>query len=277
MARYVVAVSGGVDSIALLDMLHELGTHELIVAHFDHGIRHDSEVDAAFVGTVAEQYGLPFFTFREELGEDASEQLARDRRYAFLQKLARKYEAAIVTAHHADDVVETVAINLSRGTGWRGLATHDAEHLRPLLSKTKEELRHYAQRRGLQWRDDPSNENEKYLRNRVRKVAKDMPVAEKKQLMALRSEQLKVKKFIELEVRQLIGDGPEYSRYFFTHISHKAAVECLRYVTKAQLTRPQMERALLAIKTARVGATHQAGNGVVLEFTARNFTVALLK
>ena len=81
MTRYIVAVSGGVDSVALLDMLARLSDHELIVAHFDHGIRSDSAEDALFVSGLAEQYGLPFEMRREELGSNASEDLARTRRY----------------------------------------------------------------------------------------------------------------------------------------------------------------------------------------------------
>ena len=106
--KYIVAVSGGVDSMVLLDMMVRAGAGELVVAHFDHGIRPDSHHDAAFVKKIAEQYGLPFESRREVLGETASEALARERRYAFLRHVAKKHNAQIVTAHHLDDLVETV-------------------------------------------------------------------------------------------------------------------------------------------------------------------------
>jgi tRNA(Ile)-lysidine synthase len=105
MATYIVAVSGGVDSIALLHMLTKTTDHEIIVAHFDHGIREDSADDAAFVRSLATEYGFPFETLREELGPDTSEETARNRRYEFLRGIAKKYNGQIVTAHHADDVV----------------------------------------------------------------------------------------------------------------------------------------------------------------------------
>ena len=73
MSRYVVAVSGGVDSVVLLDMLTKLPDHELVVAHVDHCIRADSAHDAAFVAELAERYGFPFEVARYDLGEDASE------------------------------------------------------------------------------------------------------------------------------------------------------------------------------------------------------------
>ena len=136
--RYVVAVSGGVDSVVLLDMVaQEVAPQRLIVAHFDHGIRPESADDAAFVKSLAKQYGLTFETKREELGANASEELAREHRYAFLRDVAKRYSATIMTAHHADDIIETIAINMTRGTGWRGLAVLDSPGIeRPLLDKT---------------------------------------------------------------------------------------------------------------------------------------------
>lgn len=273
MSRYIVAVSGGVDSVVLLDMLHRLTKHQLIVAHFDHGIRDDSHEDAAFVAELAANYGLPFETRREELGPSASEEKARLRRYAFLRELADKHQARIVTAHHYDDAIETVALNLSRGTGWRGLAALDSDIVRPLLHLPKSQLHDYALRQNLEWREDSTNRSMKYLRNQIRRTIPKLSRYEKDQLLTLRRQQLRHKKQIDKEVARLVGPGPNYSRYFFTHIPKLAAIECLRYVTKAKLTRPQLERTLLAIKTTTPGKTYQAGKGVTLSFTSRNFSV----
>ncbi len=273
MSTYVIAVSGGVDSVALLDMMSKLPDHSLVVAHFDHGIREDSAEDAAFVRSLAKKYGVPFESRREELGPNTSEEKARQRRYHFLKSVAKKYDGKIVTAHHGDDVVETVAINMKRGTGWRGLAVLDSEVVRPLLDMTKAELKDYAERHQLTWHEDSTNATDVYIRNRIRKTVADLSEDEKRQVLALRAHQKRAKKEIDEEVKKLIGKGPEYSRYFFTHVPKVVALECLRGVAKAQLTRPQLERALLAIKTAAPGSTHQAGNGVSLRFTSRNFSV----
>jgi tRNA(Ile)-lysidine synthase len=273
MARYIVAVSGGVDSVSLLDMLARLTDHELVVAHFDHGIREDSAEDALFVAGLAEKYGLPFETRREELGSQASEELARTRRYEFLRSIAEKYNAGIVTAHHADDAVETVAINLHRGTGWRGLAVLDSDIVRPLLGMHKKELQTYAETHALQWREDSTNASDAYLRNRLRKLVHTLSDDEKRQLLALRHQQLASRKVIDKEVARLVGPGPHYSRYFFTHVPKAVALECLRFVTRARLTRPQLERALLAIKTASAGSQVEAGAGINLRFTSRNFSL----
>jgi len=268
---YVVAVSGGVDSIVLLDMMVRSKDASIVVAHFDHGIRDDSHEDADFVAAVAESYGLVFETRREELGANAGEALARARRYLFLREIAKKYDAELVTAHHADDMVETVAINLLRGTGWRGLAVLDSGDLRPLIKTQKKDILAYALQHNLEWREDSTNHSNRYLRNRVRPAVKALSTNSKNQLQLLRDEQIVIKNAIHDEVYKLFGDGPQYSRYVLTHVSRQVAIECLRVITNGSLTRPQLARLLLAIKTMPDGRTYEAGAGVVVRFDTRNF------
>src|SRR5690606_5271626 len=99
--KYVVAVSGGVDSMVLLDLLRQKPKLELIVAHFDHGIRPDSAEDRKLVQRVAKHYDLPFVYAEGKLGPKASEALAREARYAFLRRVQAEQGAeAIITAHH---------------------------------------------------------------------------------------------------------------------------------------------------------------------------------
>lgn len=270
--KYIVAVSGGVDSMVLLDMMVREGNHELIVAHFDHGIRGDSHVDAEFVESAAATHGLVFEKRREELGEFASEAFARDRRYAFLRALADKHDATIVTAHHLDDLVETVAINFTRGTGWRGLAALDSAVIRPLIDTEKSELIDYAKKRGIEWREDSTNLSDAYLRNRVRHRTPGLDSGQKRELRALHVHQKALKRAITDEARLLIGNGPWYSRYFFTHAQTSVALECLREVTEGKLTRPQMARLLHAIKVAKANSTYEAGEGVRLHFSTRQFS-----
>ncbi len=271
--KYIVAVSGGVDSVVLLDMMTKVTGHELIVAHFDHGIREDSTDDARFVAALADRYGLKYAGKREELGKNASEALARERRYSFLRELATHYDARIATAHHLDDLVETVAINLKRGTGWRGLAALDSDVVRPLIDIPKQQLIRYARANGLKWREDSTNASDVYLRNRIRRKASTISHDTKRELRALHSHQKHLKKEIEAEVYTLVGDGPEYSRYLLTHVPKQVAVECLRYITKGLLTRPQLERCLLAIKTSTAGSVYEAGSGVKISFSTRHFSL----
>lgn len=281
--RYVIAVSGGVDSVVLLDMfarqasLAKAGEYELVVAHFDHGIREDSPQDAMFVATLAKKYGYAFESRREELGTGASEDVARLRRYLFLRAVAKQYVARLVTAHHADDCIETIAINMVRGTGWRGLAVLDSDIIRPLLDISKQEIIEYAQEYQLKWHEDSTNASDAYLRNRIRRRTTSLKDDSKRQLLGLRAHQLALKQQIDTEVCTLINDSGEYSRYFFTHLDDATAIECLRYATHARLTRPQLVQAQLAIKTARPKGLYQAGGGVQFRFTSRNFVVELIK
>jgi tRNA(Ile)-lysidine synthetase-like protein len=171
--KYVVAVSGGVDSVCLLDMLsHDKGL-DLVVAHFDHGIRPDSAEDALFVNNLSKFYDLPYFSERATLGPNASEAIARASRYEFLDRIRLKTgAAAMVTAHHQDDVIETAILNVLRGTKRRGLVSLQSTTLikRPLLETTKTELLDYAKRHHLEWREDASNVSLQYERNRIRKL-----------------------------------------------------------------------------------------------------------
>lgn len=274
--NYVVAVSGGIDSVVLLDMLAMQPDLDIVVAHFDHGIREDSHEDALFVEALAKKYNLPFESDRRELGPSASEDTARQARYGFLRQVAKKHGARLVTAHHSDDIIETIAINQSRGTGWRGLAVHDSDVLRPLSNVSKAMITEYALRRGLEWREDSTNAGNAYLRNRLRRRIATLPEKTKEKLIDLRKQQVQIKKQIEQETAKLAGEGP-YSRYFFTHASKQAAMEVLRRVTAAKLTRPQLERSLLAIKTYQPGTTYQPGKQIELLFTSRQFDVKLVK
>ena len=175
--RYVVAVSGGVDSVALLDMLNWRRQAEpdkgwrLTVAHYDHGIRDDAIEDRRLVQQLARKYGLPFVYAEGALGKSASEAAARKARYGFLDQVLRASNSqAIVTAHHQDDVLETAILNLIRGTGRKGLTSLSNRHgvMRPLLKIPKADLIDYANNHHLEWREDSTNQDETYLRNYIR-------------------------------------------------------------------------------------------------------------
>jgi tRNA(Ile)-lysidine synthase len=279
--RYLVAVSGGVDSMVLLDMLVKRGNHEVLVAHFDHGIREESREDAQFVKGLAAVYSLPFFTLREELGERANEELARTRRYAFLRKVAKEQNAVLVTAHHADDVIETIALNCMRSESWRGLAVFGAEDIeRPLVGMTKQELYDYAVKYSLEWVEDRTNATDAYARNRVRrKLAGRLTDVSRQRLLELWNRQMELKREIDQEGERLIASN-ESSRYFFIMIGFREAVELLRQLVQQKTGRSllysQAEYGVLAIRTARPGTTAELGEGVILEFSRGEFVARLL-
>lgn len=296
---YIVAVSGGVDSVVLLDALmnpdRRLETEDrgllrsavfdsrsqLVVAHFDHGIRADSASDEVFVRGMAEQYGLPYETERAELGADASEAAARQARYNFLRHICKKYDGQLITAHHQDDVIETMLINLIRGTGWRGLtpmAASNPKHsqlpapssqvLRPLLDVSKQEILAYAQKHNLKWREDSTNSDTNYLRNYLRlRLIPDMvkkdPMALRK-LLAINKNATRLKNDIATELQKITTTHHlpptthHIPRYQLVMAPPPVAGEVV-YQALTQLdpgwhpTQQQITRALHFAKTGRIG------------------------
>ena len=177
-AGLAVAASGGVDSTVLLDVLDGLG-YQLHVAHLDHALRPDSADDGRFVASEAKRRGLPCSVERRDVKAYARteglslEEAGRRLRYAFLDQVADRVGAEFIAlGHHADDQAETVLLRLLRGSGATGLGgmeiVREGRYLRPLLHVRRAEIEKYARQRGLRYREDPSNRDWRFLRNRVR-------------------------------------------------------------------------------------------------------------
>jgi tRNA(Ile)-lysidine synthase len=173
--RVVVAVSGGPDSLALLSILREILPAvplHLTVAHFDHGWRADSQDDRDFVASIAARWGYAFHSARAPDGIPHTEIAARTARYAFLRQTAADTNStAIAMGHTQDDQVETLLLHLLRGSGSRGLGAmrrRDGDLARPLLDISRREIEPYLARLHLTPRRDPSNEDARFTRNRLR-------------------------------------------------------------------------------------------------------------
>ena len=172
----IIAVSGGADSVALLDLLNtcaaELGL-ALVVAHADHGIQTGSGDVGKSVRALAAKYGHPFELGELRLGPGTSETVARRARYEWLREVQQRRGARyLVTAHHRDDQIETVLLRVLRGSAPAGLAGMARRArgglVRPLLDFTHAELRDHAQRARLPVHDDPANRDPAHLRSWVR-------------------------------------------------------------------------------------------------------------
>lgn len=186
--RYLIGVSGGRDSVALLHWLRRRGFDKLIVCHLEHGLRGGAgRADARFVTDLAERYKLlceigttdvRALAMREKLSVETAARVAR---YAFFAKVAARRRChAIFLAHHADDLVETLLINLFRGAGAAGLSSlrETSSHclgrteltvIRPLLSVWRKQIDQYVRAHRLEFREDQTNSDLGPLRNRVRR------------------------------------------------------------------------------------------------------------
>ena len=183
----LIGFSGGADSMALLHLLLEQGYHHLILCHLNHRLRGaDADADALFVKNVAESLQLPCEIGIEDVPARAArekrslEAAAREARYEFFSRMARKHHVkTLFLAHHADDQVETCFLNFLRGTGSAGLAGMlpvsqrridgiDLTIIRPLLYLSKKELLEFLISRQQTWREDATNESPIPMRNRIR-------------------------------------------------------------------------------------------------------------
>lgn len=271
---YVVAVSGGVDSVVLLDLLSKGTDLKLIVAHFDHGIRDESAEDRGFVQALANRLGLGFEYAEGKLGPNASEATARTARYKFLQELMKKHKAtAIVTAHHQDDVLETAILNMLRGTGRKGLTSlKDTDGIkRPLLNATKSETIDYANRYGLEWREDSTNSDDNYLRNYVRhKILPRFKPADKKKLLDMLTDMQDTNRELDTVLAAVVGQpGEGLDRKLFNNLPHNVAREVMAGWLRANevrnFDRGTIERLVVAAKTASKGKKFPVIGGAFIE------------
>ncbi len=180
--KVLAAVSGGVDSVVLLDLLNNCASEkrlQILVAHLHHGIRGaEADEDEKFVARLAASYGYNYFTKRVDAPHYAKahklsiEAAARELRYNFLNRTALHNGAGVIAlGHNADDQAETVLDHLLRGAGLAGLAGMPYKRdnvIRPLLQFRREEIIEYAKEAGLAFREDSTNRDVRYRRNKIR-------------------------------------------------------------------------------------------------------------
>lgn len=177
-SKLLIAISGGIDSVVLTHLCHKLGLN-ISLAHCNFNLRgKESDADEGFVLELAENLELEVFVqrFDTELyakdNKRSIQMAARELRYSWFSELAEQLKFDfILTAHHADDNLETFLINFTRGTGLEGLTgipEVNDKFVRPLLSFSSKVIETYARTNNIKWRDDSSNKSVKYLRNKLR-------------------------------------------------------------------------------------------------------------
>ena len=280
----VLAVSGGVDSMVMLDLMRKkFPTEELVVATFDHGTRKSSKLDADFVSDTCAKHHLKVYRGRANLGANVSEEVAREKRYEFLRKIASEVCGEIYTAHHLDDLVESVAINLVRGTGFRGLAVLNAPNMkRPFLDGTfgkvfsKCDILKYAGENGVRFRQDPTNTSDDYLRNRLRPAITNLPRETKDKMYELWQNQIELVCEIDETIDSLISKDLMFERAWFKSLNDDVAIEILRAgLIKANIpaTRPRIRDFLKAIREYMPGKKFNLPNNKLVRINRKDFTL----
>ncbi|OJV16430.1 MAG: tRNA lysidine(34) synthetase TilS [Dyadobacter sp. 50-39] len=174
----LLAVSGGIDSVVMAHLFHSLRLPAGI-AHCNFGLRgEESDGDEAFVRELAVRYNFPFFVTGPDVkgfaksASVSTQMAARTLRYDWFEKIRMESDYQwIATAHHANDSLETLLLNLTRGTGLAGLtgiAPVNGNLIRPLLYSSRTEISRYAAENGIGWREDRTNQTDDYYRNKIR-------------------------------------------------------------------------------------------------------------
>ena len=290
--KKILAVSGGVDSMVLLDIFKD--DKDVLVAHFNHGTRKSADDDEEFVKECCKKYNVSVVTDKAKLGSDASEETAREARYNFLfsvrdsvKKRVPNEEVMIYTAHHLDDLVESVFINLSRGTSWRGLTPFStAGVFRPFLSddvllpESKGDILTYAARHKITFREDPTNSSDKYLRNRIREKIKPMDPEEhfalNQKMKKLYFSQTEIRNEIERILEDLMPEDGVFKRAWFKDLDDNIAIEILRFALNKcdlSLTGPQLNDFLNAIRTYQPEKKFNLPEGRLITIHKNHFTL----
>ncbi len=262
--------------MSLLNMLVKKPEVELIVAHYNHGMRVEALADEEFVRNAATKLKLPFEVERGNIGEKASEETARQARYDFLNRVKVKHNAlAIITAHHQDDMIETAFINLLRGTGRKGLVaiSRNENILRPLLNRPKSEILAYADKHKLKWHEDESNTNTDYLRNHVRHnlVAK-MDVKKRSNLIIDLDKVAEIDTAIEFlsnELSKTIIDDLNINRMKFAElpvaVADELLVQWLRQSGTSDFDRQTITRLNTLLRIAKPSTRHNVKRNLYLD------------
>lgn len=220
--RVLLAVSGGPDSVAMLDVVHRLGPELAIgieVASVDHGLRPEAADEVALVGRLAEARRLPFHALALRLPASATPDDAREARYAAL--LARASGGRVMVAHTRDDQAETVLARMLRGSGLAGLSGIEPVRgdgvVRPMIDTTRAEILAHVEAQGLPTVVDPTNHDLRYQRARIRHVVLPMLVVEQAEvtahLAALADEARRVFDVAEAESAAVVTEGIAAGRW----------------------------------------------------------------
>lgn len=276
--RYVLAVSGGVDSVVLLHEMAAQKEYELVAAHFNHAMRTGSVEDEEFTRQLAKGYGLILESSKAAAGVLKSEDDARKARYEFLEKIRRKHRAeAILTAHHQDDLIETALINVLRGTGRKGLSAMalNPKIVRPLIDVPKKEIYAYAKATKLTWVEDPTNARNNYLRNYLRnRVLREMTGEQRQSFVKNLQNVAKINNEVDeiiATISRIVIKNNTINRLEFANLPVEAGYEVLAHWLRSykysDFDKKSLRQIANTVKTAKAGTRQPIRGTLQLRFT----------
>jgi tRNA(Ile)-lysidine synthase len=291
--KVIAAVSGGIDSCVMLHMLvhgavpgfEHITPEDIVVAHVNHGIRGDAADDELFVGGLAVAYGASFESVRLNLGANSSEDTARQARYKFLEAMAKKYHTPVILlAHHKQDVIETAALNIVRGTGRSGLSSLKSRdyRVRPLLDMTKKAIREYAKTNGIEWREDSTNTDHRYLRNRIRTHLEknretDQYIKFEKELQKIDTLNTDIDTQIAIILQYKIRKLTVLDRSLFVGLEHALSCELMRNILiklkVSNIDKVLVEKLVISLKAAKPGTSADINKDLVGLITKRSLRI----
>ncbi|HOW36301.1 MAG TPA: tRNA lysidine(34) synthetase TilS [Candidatus Omnitrophota bacterium] len=256
--RVLVGVSGGPDSVALLSILnalrHTLSIH-LVVAHFNHNLRKNSVTDQRFVENLARSLQLPFISaqghLRKSRKKSSVEEIARESRFKFLLKAAKKLRAnKIALGHTQDDLAETVLMRILRGTGLGGMrgilpkrTLYGIIFVRPLIETGKKDVLDFLKERTIKFRIDPTNKTTKFFRNKIRKEL--LPLLERKYSKNIRQILANLSTTITADYDYL---EQESGRLFRTFSPKNRSLKNIRFnLRQLEKIHPSLQRSLIRL------------------------------
>ena len=251
--KIVIGVSGGPDSMCLFSLLLELKEKlnlKIIVAHVNHNIRNESKEEAEFVKKIAEEKKCVYEYFKIDSYEQENfESNARKKRYSFFSQLIENHQANyLMTAHHGDDLIETIIMRLIRGSNLNGYIGFKKETkmksytlLRPLINTTKEEIVGYNNRNSIEYRIDKSNYDVKYTRNRYRKELLPLLKKENKNVhqkfLKFSEEIQEVTNYLEKETENVLTKVFKFGKVIlheFNNLDYMLQKRVLEYILKIE-------------------------------------------
>lgn len=284
---FLLAISGGIDSVVLTDLMFQLDDRpDMALAHCNFQLRGEaSDEDQAFVGRLSRQYRIPFFSVRFDTLAHAREtggsvqMAARSLRYEWLESIrAQEGYTWIVTAHHQQDSIETFLFHFARGTGLTGLTGIPARNgrvIRPLLPFSRKQIEHYYKAKELKHREDASNAQTKYARNKIRhevlpvlrKLNPGFAQAAARTIDNLQQTQLLWEWAIAFWQKELV----EESKEGYLRIQTQPLLEApfgrgllFELLRPADLNATIMQDLWLAVREQKTGAVFQAGSKEIL-------------